>query len=58
MTATGKNCDQMHTENETAEAAVAIHGCEYLPTYAAYTNYKAGMSYLPDRFQDLHLDAV
>jgi hypothetical protein len=46
-----KNCDQRHTASalELGEAAgVASHGSEYLPRYAAYKGYRAGMSCSPD----------
>jgi hypothetical protein len=46
-----KNCDRRHTASalELVEAAgVASHGSEYLPRYAAYISYRAGMSCSPD----------
>jgi hypothetical protein len=49
--AIGLNCGQKHRASVPvqAEAAVAAnHGYGYLPRYAAYTDYRAGMSCSPD----------
>lgn len=49
--AIGKNCDRKHRASVLAQveaAELAIHGCEYLPRYAAYIGCMAGTSCSPD----------
>ena len=47
----------MRRANVKAAVGAASHGCVYLPRYAAYKDYRAGMSYSLDCFQACYLDA-